>query len=249
MKLSVLIIAKNEEDMIVPAIESVLWADEVIVLDTGSTDKTATVSKKAGATVYSYTKGKSFSDWRNKALTLASSEYVLYLDADERIPTKLRDEILNVIEESPSATYFAIPRVNVILGKELTHGGWWPDYVKRLYKKSALKKWHGKLHEEPVVEGEIAHLKNPMRHIKHESFAQMIEKTNNWSEVEAKLMFDAKHPPMTIMLFASAMAREFWYRMIVKRAFLDGKEGIMFAIYQVYSRFISYAKLWEMQNT
>lgn len=248
MKLSVLIIAKNEEDMIVPAIESVLWADEVIVLDTGSTDKTVAVAKKAGATVYTYTAGKSFSDWRNKALTLASGDYVLYLDADERIPRKLQAEIQTVINQSEAA-YFAIPRINVILGKELTHGGWWPDYVKRLYKKSALKKWEGKLHEEPVVEGSLAHLTNPMRHIKHETFSEMIEKTNDWSAVEAQLMFDAKHPPMTVLRFMSAMAREFWYRMVVKRAFLDGKEGVMFAMYQVYSRFISYAKLWEMQNT
>ena len=133
------------------------------------------------------------------------------------------------------------------MGKELHHGGWWPDYVKSLYRKDSLRRWSGELHEEPEFAGGMGHLHAALIHNKHESFSEMVDKTNNWSEIEARLMFDAHHPPMNIPRFITAMGREFWHRMIIKRAFLDGKIGIMFAMYQVFSRFVSYAKLWEMQ--
>lgn len=177
----------------------------------------------------------------------ADTEWVLYLDADERIDQNLKIEIQREILEGEFSAY-AIPRKNIILGKELTHGGWYPDYQKRLFRKNNFISWQGQLHEEPTYEGFLGHLKSPMTHVKHENFAQMIEKTNDWSEYEAKLMYEAKHPPMTVPRFASAMWREFWQRMVIKQAFKDGKVGIMFASYQVFSRFISYAKLYELQS-
>ncbi len=86
-----------------------------------------------------------------------------------------------------------------------------------------------------------------MLHIKHDTLSEMVTKTNSWSEIEAKLMFDAKHPPMNLLRFASAVTREFWLRMIVQMAFLDGADGVIYAIYQVFSKFTSYAKLYELQ--
>lgn len=246
--ISVIIITKNEEEMLPDALDSVKWADEILLVDTGSTDKTVEMAKKAGARVVE-SKGKNFAEWRNKGLKEAKGDWLLYLDADERITSDLKNEIKEIIsQDNPHYSMFAIPRSNIILGKEFRHGGFWPDYVKRLFKKSKLQKWVGELHEEPEYEGKMSHLINPMKHIKHEDFHQMVEKTNNWSEVEAKLMYEAGHPPMNVRRFISAMAREFWYRMIRKAGFLDGKEGIMFAMYQVYSRFVSYAKLWELQE-
>jgi hypothetical protein len=134
------------------------------------------------------------------------------------------------------------------LGREMRHGGWWPDYVKRLFYKDKLKKWVGDLHEEPVFDGVMGHLENALIHIKENKLSDMVEKTNKWSEIEARLMFDSNHPKMSLIRFLSAILREFWYRIIKKKAYLDGTEGMIFGIYQVYSRFISYAKLWEMQN-
>jgi hypothetical protein len=131
----------------------------------------------------------------------------------------------------------------------MKHGGWWPDYVKRLFKKKILKKWKGELHEEPVFDGVMGHLENTLIHLKEDNLSDMVMKTNNWSEIEAKLMYEANHPKMNLRRFLSAIIREFWHRFIVKKAFLDGAEGIIFGIYQVYSRFFSYAKLWELQNT
>lgn len=250
MKLSILIITKDEEKMLPGCLKTVVFANEVIVVDTGSTDKTIKIAKRSGAKVYKYTKGKNFSDYRNYALKKATNKWILYIDADERVTPELKKEILSTIEHPIENTFtYAIPRKNIILGKELAHGGWYPDYVKRLYLKSKLKRWTGDLHEEPEYVGDIGHLKNSLIHDKHETIPEMVDKTNKWSEIEARLMFDANHPPMNIPRFLSAMYREFQHRMINQMAFRDGSIGVIMAMYQVYSRFISYAKLWELQNT
>jgi glycosyltransferase involved in cell wall biosynthesis len=246
MKLSAIVIAKNEEKKITECLDSLSWADEVIVVDTGSTDKTIDIAKKKKARVVLSTKG-SFSNWRNKGAREAKGDWLLYVDADERVTPKLKKEILSVINCQSPITAYAIPRRNFILGKEMKHGGWWPDYVKRLFKKEKFKKWEGELHEEPCFQGKLGHLKNPLIHLKHDNLEEMVEKTNEWSEIEARLMHQAGHPPMNILRFLGAMAREFWLRMIKEKAFLDGSKGVIYALYQVFSRFVSYAKLWEMQ--
>ena len=252
-KLSVVVIARNEEKMIGECLKSVSWADEVLVVDQESTDETRKVAEKYGAKVivHKWSGKPEFSKAREMGRAKSRGEWILYLDADERVGRALRDEIEALVsdqEKIKTHDYYAIPRENVVFGKILKRGGWWPDYVKRLFRKESLDGWRGELHEEPVIKGEPGHLKNPLRHIKHETLAEMVEKTNNWSEIEGKLMFEAGHPRMNAARFGSAVAREFWYRMIRKGAFLDGPEGIIMALYQVYSRFISYAKLWERQE-
>ena len=111
----------------------------------------------------------------------------------------------------------------------------------------ARRSLSGELHEEPIVSGKMGYLVNPIIHHKHDNISEMVEKTNTWSEIEARLMFSANHPKMNILRFFSAGAREAWLRIIRQRAFLDGYMGMIYAIYQVFSRFVSYAKLWEMQ--
>ena len=246
-KISAVIIAKNEEDKISDCLRSVGWVEEILVIDSGSSDKTKYISKKLGAKVLEYN-GGSYSEWRNYGLQKSRGDWIFYIDADERCSEGLRKEISEVIYGNGKIGAYAIPRENIILGKVMRHGGWWPDFVKRLYMRGVLKKWSGELHEEPEYTGELGHLKNPLIHQKQNTLSQMLEKTNSWSLVEAKLMYDAKHPKMNLIRFTTAIFREFNKRMFVEKAFLDGSEGIVYAIYQTYSRFISYAKLWELQN-
>lgn len=245
--ISALIIAKNEEKMLPECLESLKWADEVLLIDTGSKDKTVEIARKAGARVVKYLSGKNYSQWREYGKKHAKHEWVLYIDADERVPKKLAEEIKQVISSSDHENAYAIPRRNFMFGQEMKHIGIPPDYQKRLFKKSQLIKWKGEVHEEPVFKGDLGHLKEAIIHQKHETISEMVEKTNKWSEIEGRLMYEANHPPMTIPRFLSAMFREFWQRMIVHKAFLDGKIGIIYAFYQVFSRFTSYAKLWELQ--
>lgn len=213
-------------------LDSVAWTDEVVRVETGKL--------KGG-----------FADWRNLGAKKANSDWLLYVDTDEEVTPELRKEILSAINHYPLTishiTAYAIPRKNIIFGKEMKHCGLWPDYVLRLIKKDSLIAWAGELHEQPKVKGKVGYLKKPLIHTKHKTLEEMVDKTNEWSEIEAKLMYKANHPKMNIIRFFSAMTREFWLRMIKQTAFLDGVEGVIYAIYQVFSKSISYAKLWEMQ--
>lgn len=248
LAISVIIIAKNEEKKIGDCFESIKWADEIVLVDSGSTDKTKQIAKKYGARIFDY-KGGGYSDWRNEGLKKAKEKWVLYVDADERVTPELRNEILSLLSASQNddIAVYAIPRRNIILGKEMKYGGWWPDYVKRLYKKDKLKKWKGDLHEEPQYEGEMGHLESPLIHIKHNNLSEMVEKTNEWSEIEAKLLYDSRHPKMFWWRFFRIMGTELWFRLIIKQGFRDGMEGVIYSIYQMWSKFITYGKLWEMQ--
>lgn len=245
-KISAVVIAKNEEKKIEDCLKSIKWCDEIILVDSGSTDNTIRVAKNLGVNVIT-TKNGGFSDWRNIGLNEVKYDWILYVDADERINEKLKDEIISVVNFAGKYSWYAIPRKNNILGKDMMHGGWYPDYVKRLFKKDSLKKWVNELHEEPIVDGEMGYLKNDLIHVKHASLSEMVAKTNKWSEIEAKLMFEANHPKMSWWRFVRIMLTELIDRLIIKRGFLDGGEGVIYAFYQMWSRFISYAKLWEMQ--
>ena len=247
LKISAIIIAKNAEGKIKNSLGSLGWVDEVVVVDTGSDDKTKEIVLNYGAKFYSYDKG-SYSEWRNYGLEKASGDYLLYVDTDEVVESSLEKEIKLILAKWPvNVSCYAIPRKNIIFGKWLRHGGWYPDYVIRLFKKNELVSWENVLHEQPKYKGQLGYLINPLVHYKEKTLGEMVVKTNKWSDIEAKLMYDANHPQMNIKRFISAMFREFWSRFIQNLAFLDGGEGIIMGIYQVYSRFISYTKLWEMQ--
>lgn len=246
-KLSVIVIAKDEEKKIGGALKSVVGlADEVLVLDGGSTDKTVAIAKSQNARVERQI-GKTYSDWRNQGLKEAKGKWIFYLDADERVTPALATEIENELK-NPQFDAYAIPRRNIILGAEMKHGGWWPDYVKRLFARQKIKRWVGELHEEPIVEGDFGYFKSALIHQKHDNLSEMVEKTNKWSDIEAKLLFNSNHPSMSWWRFLRIMLGEFWYRLFWRLGVLDGTKGVIYNLYQVCSRFMTYAKLWEMQN-
>lgn len=247
-KLSVIIIARNAEELIGDCLQSVKWADEIIMIDSGSTDKTTEIGKKFGAKVIEVSgKPINFSQWRNQGLKAAKGKWVFYLDSDERVTPGLKKEIKAVIKQG-KGNAFAIPRRNFYLGKEVRHGGAWPDYVKRLFKKDKLEKWKGRLHEEPVFEGELGHLKEPMVHLTHRDLSSMVEKTRQWSMIEADLLYQAKHPPVTWWRILRIMLGEFWKRAVRQQGWRDGTVGWIEIVYQMFSRFITYARLWERQQ-
>lgn len=247
MRVSVVTLTKNVEEKIEDCLKSVKWVDEIVVVDSGSTDRTLEIARKYGAKIVEV-KGGNYSEWRDLGAKKALGEWILYVDADERVSPELRQEIvkwLNCYIAGNSA--YAIPRRNFIFGKEFKHGGQWPDYQIRFFRKLDLRGWNGELHEQPDYEGDLGYLKNPLIHIKEDNLSDMVGKTNEWSEIEAMEMLKAGHPKMNVLRFFSAGFREFWLRMVKQLAFLDRTEGVIYGIYQVYSRLISYAKLWELQ--
>lgn len=252
-KISAIILTKNNEEIIVDCLESVKWVNEIVIVDDNSTDKTVQFAQKNKLVkIFKAGSKDTFSGKRNLGAQNAKNNWLLYVDSDERVTPVLRKEIekvTNTYNLNP-ITYsaYAIPRRNIRLTKELHFGDWWPDYVVRLIKKDKLKVWKGDLHEQPEIEGEIGYLKEALVHFSHRgSLENKLQNTINWSKIEAQKLYETNHPPMNIPRFLSAMWREFYFRMFKKQAFRDGKEGVIEAIYQVFSVFISYARLWEMQ--
>jgi len=245
--ISAIVIAKNEEKKLPDCLKSISWVDEIVVVDTGSVDSTVKIAKGFTSKVVSYTNG-GYSQWRNEGLKHSTCRWVLYVDADERVSQELKEEILKLVSiKNPEVCAYAIPRKNIILGRFMKHGGWWPDYVKRLFLREKIKGWKGDLHEEPVYEGNINHIQNPLIHIKHDNLSEMIVKTNKWSVIEARLLYNSNHPKMVGWRFLRIMLTELWLRLIKLRGFMDGSEGVIYSFYQMFSKFVTYAKLWEMQ--
>lgn len=249
MSLSVIIIAKNEEKMIADAIKSVLYADEIVVLDTGSTDKTKSIAKSLKAKVFDIkTKNIEFAKWRSEGIKKAKHDWIFYLDADERATPELKNEMITITAKKPAEySAYAVPRRNFYLGKEMKHGGAWPDYVIRLFYKQNITGWKEKLHEQPVFSGKLGHLKNPLIHLTHRDLASMLNKTIKWSKLEAEELYKANHPPMVWWRFLRIMAGEFYNRGIKLQGLRDGTQGLIEVVFQTYSRFITYARLWEIQ--
>lgn len=244
-KLTAIIIAKNEEEMIAECLESVRFADLMIVLDNGSTDKTPEIAKKKGAKVYSIDL-KDFSALREYGLKKAPAGYILYLDADERVTDGLQDEIQKILfVDKPTFAAYRIPRKNFYLGNNP-----WPttEKLERLFVRRFLKGWKGKLHETAVVAGEIGELEHPILHYTHRDLASMVAKTNTWSETEAKLRLDASHPAMAWWRFPRVMLSAFVDSYIKQEGWKAGTVGLIESIYQGFSMFITYAKLWELQQ-
>ncbi|MBI5356993.1 glycosyltransferase family 2 protein [Candidatus Collierbacteria bacterium] len=248
MKLSAIVITKNAADKIEDCLESLKFADEVIVVDSGSTDATKDIAVKAGAKFFKVD-NIGYSHSRNVGAQKAKGEWLLYVDADERVTENLQKEILPNLPKSPNFQSFKIYRKNIILGQWLRHGGWWPDPVHRLIKKSALREWQGELHEYPVVEGEAGTITEPIVHYSKNSISEMVKNSRQFAPIEAELKLKAGHPPVKIYHFILAMWGEFWTRGILKAGWLDGVVGIIEIFYQMFHQFMVYSILWQMQQT
>lgn len=273
IKLSVIILAKNAENLIVDCIESVRFADEILVIDDNSEDRTAEIAKKLGAKVIEEST-KSFAEKRNVGLKHATGEWILYIDTDERVSGELSGSIKNVIlgsEATPeskkerswsvprfsrkqapfgplqddSCVAYKIQRQNFYLGNHP-----WPkiEQLERLFKKSALKGWYGELHESPKVDGKVGLLDGFLLHYTHRDLSSMLEKTIEWSDKEARLRFDTHHPQMTWWRFPRVMLTAFWDSYIKQQGYKAGTMGVIESVYQAFSMFVTYAKLWEMQQ-
>lgn len=247
MILSGVVITKNEEQMIGDCLLSLQFCDEIIVVDTGNTDQTNAIARKLGARIVRST-GGDYSRWRNVGLKVARSDWVLYVDADERVTPLLKKEIEQVMSAKEAKSAYAIPRRNVFLGREMHYGGWGNDYVPRLFQRKSLSKWQHPLHEEPVFAGEMGKLEQPLVHLSHRDLSSMLDKTLDFTGYEARLRLEAKHPPVVAWRIVRVMATEFWLRFGKLSAWRDGVEGIIDGVFQVFNAFVIYARLWEMQR-
>lgn len=245
--LSIIILTKNSEPTLADCIEKVRpLADELLVVDSGSSDRTQEIAKMLGAHVVEHDM-KDFADQRNFALKQAKGDWVLYLDSDEFATKKFCDEVRHVIKNYPEDAHVAgyfIQRKTYYLGRD------WGiiDQVQRLFYVPKFIEWYGAVHETPKVKGSLGTIHSPINHYTHWNLSQMLNKTNEWSEHEARLRFDANHPKMTPLRFVRVIATGFLSSYFKNNGYKNGTEGMIESIYQGYSMFVTYAKLWEMQN-
>ena len=243
MKISGVIIAKNEENLIADAIESLKFCDEIVVIDNGSEDRTTDVAKKIGAKVFEI-KTQDFSQLRELGMEKAGGEWIFYLDADERVSNELAQEIKYRVTLTEFSAY-KLPRMNYYLGKNL-----WPkvEYLERLFEKKSLKGWSGKLHESPEFEGKAGKLENPMVHFTHRDLESMLNKTISWSDIEAATRFEKKHPRISWWRFPRVMIPTFFRYFLREGGYKLGVAGLVESMFQTFSVFVTYAKLWEKQR-
>ncbi len=244
-KITGIVLAKNEEAMIGACLETLSFCDEVLVIDSGSNDKTVSIAKEKKAIIFEEL-SNNFAAKRNLGLKKASGDWVFYVDADERVSDELVASIKHqVAMDDQQFSVFRVKRKNFYLGKNP-----WPriEYMERLFKKNALKGWKGVLHESPQIAGSVGTLDGYLLHYTHRNLSHMVEKTNTWSDTEAKLRFDARHPDMSWWRFLRVMVSAFFDSYVRQGGFRAGTVGIIESIYQAFSSFITYAKLWELQE-
>ena len=243
--LSVIIVAKNEAHNIVECVHSCSFADEILVLDSGSTDGTPDLARQAGARVIE-TDWPGYGPQQQRGIAASSGDWVLSLDADERISPDLKDEIRKAIEQ-PRAEGYRLPRLSTFCGQFIHHSGWRPDYTLRLVKRDLAGFTDHFLHAHMTVQGSRADLKHSIIHHSYRDLRDVLDKLDRYSSGNARDMADRNLPAKGL---GHALAHGFWafFRTYVIRAgFLDGAAGLMLAIYNGECTYYKYLKHREMQ--
>jgi len=244
-KISAYIMTYNEADKIADAIQSVLWADEIIVADSNSSDGTIEIAEKLGATVVQIP-FKTFGQIRNDAISACNHDWIFSLDADERCTPKAEEEIKATVQNPQADAYF-IPRRNWFLGRWVTHSGWYPDYRQpQLFKKGAMHfDAKEEVHECYVIHGSTAHLKQDIIQIPFKDVAQMVHKMQRYSTLGAQKVVRQNKRGGII----KGLLHGFWgfFRLyILKLGILDGRAGFIIALGNFEGTFYRYAKAEEI---
>lgn len=250
VKLSVVISAYNEEKKIEECLKSALFADEIILVDNSSTDNTAKITKKYTSRVFIRPNKQMLNSNKNYGFSRAEGDWILSLDADERISPELKEEIKSTIEQSNNETIsgFWIPRKNIIFGKWIKHAGWYPDYQLRLMRRGKGKFPEEHVHEMIKISGETRYLNKNIVHYNYETIFQFVDKLINiyaLNEAEQRLKKGYKF----VWQDAIRMPiKEFLSRFFAREGYKDGFHGLMLSILMAFYHFIIFAIIWEKRG-
>lgn len=243
--LSVIIITKNEAELIGRCLESVKWADEIIVVDSGSTDDTINICRR-------YTDKIVVTDWpgfgpqKNRALAMATCDWVLSIDADEELTPALAEEIRTTLT-AVTATAYTLPRMSSYCGRFMKYSGWWPDPVLRLFKRETGSFTDARVHERVVVNGHVEGLNETLLHHSYRSLDQVLNKVNHYS-FESALALKKKGRRAGLSTAISHGLWTFFRTYILKRGFLDGQEGFILAVSNAEGTYYRYLKLMYLNE-
>ena len=222
-------------------------AQQIVVVDTNSTDGTLEIAKNHGAVISQPADWPGFGPQKNRALDLATSDWVLSLDADERLTPALRSEILTAIHHSAHVDCFAIPRLSWYCGRFIRHSGWSPDFVDRLFKRGTARFSDDLVHERLIPNGQVAKLENPMLHFSFMDFSQVLQKIDRYSTASAEQAFAKgrrSNPLKAILHGIWAFIRTYF----IRAGFLDGYQGLALALSNAEGSYYRYMKIWLLQN-
>jgi glycosyltransferase involved in cell wall biosynthesis len=242
MALSVIVITRDSADIIARCLESVAWADEIVVVDSGSRDRTVEICRSRGAKVHAAPDWPGFGPQKNRALDLATGSWVLSLDSDEWITPELRSEIERAMAAPGDASAFAIPRRSSFCGRFMRHSGWWPDYVVRLFRRGSARFSDDLVHERVIVNGATGRLTAPIQHEAGRDLHQMVDKINHYSTAGAAMRHrEGRRSSLTAAVWHGvwAFVRTYFFRL----GFLDGREGFLLAVINAENSYYRHAKL------
>ncbi len=248
-KITAIIPTFNEEKHIAEAIQSVRWADEILVVDSLSTDKTVEIAKSAGAKVISREYGYSASQ-KNWAIPQASHPWIFLLDADERCTPELESEIKSILKNGTAHHAFWIHRVNHFMGKRINYSGWQSDKVVRLFKRDTCKYQDLKVHAEIESSGSISKLKNKILHYTYTDLANYLKKADRYTTWGAMDRFEKFQKSGRRIGFAYLILRpigRFFRHYFWRLGFLDGTHGLVVSLLSSYNIFIRALKIWRLQ--
>lgn len=246
-KITAVIITFNEEKKIGRCLRSLNWVDEIVVLDSFSTDRTIEICERYTSRVYQHPWPHSSSEQRNVADQYASNDWILALDADEVATTGLRDEILKEFERGPRYDLYMLPRKEYFAGKWIEAGGWYPQYKTNLYRKS-LGKWVGPIHLKVLTRGMIGYLGNPILHDGYVSYRALMDKFNYYSTIESEADFAREHRRFSLLRALFKPVERFFGRFIRHRGYRDGIHGLYMAMVIAINYFLREMKIYEQQH-
>jgi glycosyltransferase involved in cell wall biosynthesis len=241
---TVTVITKNEAEAIADALKSVSWADELIVIDAESTDDTVKIARQFTDRVY-VRSWPGYIDQKNHAATLASNDWIFSLDADERVPPPLADEIRTVLRDPPDAAGFRMPRVSFYFGKWIRTTDMYPDYQLRLYDRRRAR-WDGMfVHESVRPDGAVRYLKNELQHHPYKDLSEHLIRMDRYTTLAARqLHAQGKRASVAQIIVHPKLASLRNY--VLKGGFRDGTAGLIISLVNSYYVFLKFAKLWEL---
>ena len=244
--LSVAMIVKNEAHHLAQCLDTVTaWVDEIVILDSGSTDATQQIAEQYGAKFYQNTDWPGFGKQRQLAQQYVTSDYVLWLDADERVTPELRQSIQAAIAQDAPNTAYKIPRLSEIFGHKIRHSGWYPDYVIRLYRKDFAHYGDQLVHEkvELPANANIQNLQGDLLHYTYQNIHHYLVKSAGYAKAWADQREKAGKKA-TLWQGISHAVGCFVKMYVIRLGFLDGKAGLLLAMLSAHSTFVKYADLW-----
>ena len=239
--LTVIVLTLNEEDVLPLCLSSLSWADDKVVVDSGSTDRTCEIAVEYGARLI-HRQFDNYASQRNAALCATESDWVLFVDADEIVSSELASSILSVIEDR-SEVGWLIPRHNYIFGKLILHAGWFPDYQLRLFRRKLGHYSENRpVHEVLEIEGSIGKLNYPITHNNYSDVSEFIEKQVYYANYEANAMKLQNIKPRFHNYFVEPL-RHFCWRFFMLSGWKSGYHGLLLSILMAYSRYVVYRQL------